>query len=157
MFRKFHEFLQREPDTATEDDLRNYLLHIKSLKKWEASTRNVAHCALMFFFTKTCPRDWPTLKHLRVKQELKLPTVLSIDEVNNAQYHLRAHGIGETKPTQVRSIMSRLWRRVDMPGLRGQCVTSPNGIRYKLDCARRPDANTHFERRMVRSAKKDCT
>jgi integrase/recombinase XerD len=35
MFRKFHEFLQREPDTATEDDLRNYLLHIKSLEKWE--------------------------------------------------------------------------------------------------------------------------
>jgi integrase/recombinase XerD len=80
MLRKFTEFLNRQPDTATEDDLRNYLLHIKNLRKW--STRNVAQCALKFFFSKTCPRDWPTLKHLRVKQELKLPTVLSIDEVH---------------------------------------------------------------------------
>jgi site-specific recombinase XerD len=81
MLRKFTEFLQREPDSATEDDLRNYLLHIKNQKLWSNSTINVAYCALKFFYSKTCPRDWPTLKKLKVQPELKLPTVLTIDEV----------------------------------------------------------------------------
>jgi integrase/recombinase XerD len=30
MLRKFTEFLKREPDSATEEDLRKYLLHIKN-------------------------------------------------------------------------------------------------------------------------------
>jgi site-specific recombinase XerD len=81
MLRKFTEFLQREPDTATEDDLRYYLLHIKNQKLWSNSTINVAYCSLKFFFAKTCPRDWPTLKKLKVQPELKLPTILTIDEV----------------------------------------------------------------------------
>ena len=40
--RKFSEFLKREPDTASEDDLRNYLLFIKNDLNWAASTINVA-------------------------------------------------------------------------------------------------------------------
>lgn len=81
MLRKFTEFLKREPDTATEDDLRNYLLFIKNQRLWSNSTINVAYCSLKFFFAKTCPRDWPTLKKLKVQPEQKLPTVLSIEEV----------------------------------------------------------------------------
>ena len=81
MLRKFFEFLQHEPDSATEDDLRNYLLHIRNEKQWSNSTINVAYCSLKFFFSKTCPRDWATLKKLKVQQELRLPTVLPIDEV----------------------------------------------------------------------------
>lgn len=81
MLRKFSEFLQRQPDAATEDDLRNYLLHIKNQKLWSNSTINVAYCALKFFFAKTCPKDWPTLKKLKVQPELKIPKILTIDEV----------------------------------------------------------------------------
>lgn len=81
MLRKFTEFLKREPDSATEDDLRNYLLYIKNQRQWSNSTINVAYCSLKFFFSKTCPRDWPTLKKLKVQPELKLPTVLTINEV----------------------------------------------------------------------------
>jgi integrase/recombinase XerD len=79
--RKFTEFLQREPDTATEEDLRKYLLFIKNQKNFDSSTINVAQCGLKSFFRLTCPRDWPTLRLLRVKRELKLPTVITIDEV----------------------------------------------------------------------------
>jgi integrase/recombinase XerD len=79
--RKFSEFLKREPDTATEDDLRKYLLYIKNDRQWSQSTLNVAYCGLKFFFSKTCPREWPTLKMLKVQQELKLPTILSVEEV----------------------------------------------------------------------------
>lgn len=80
--RRFTEFLRREPDTATEQDLRNYILYIKNELKWNASTINVAQCGLKNFFKFTCPRDWPTLKLLRVKTEAKIPVVLSIPEVH---------------------------------------------------------------------------
>jgi site-specific recombinase XerD len=79
--RKFTEFLQRQPDTATEEDLRKYLLFIKNERNFDSSSINVAQCGLKRFFKWTCPRDWPTLRLLRVKRELKLPTVITIDEV----------------------------------------------------------------------------
>jgi len=80
--RKFTEFLKKSPDTATEDDLRTYLLFVKNDLHWSASTLNVAYNGLKFFYRKTCSRDWPTLKKLKIQKEMKLPTVLSIDETN---------------------------------------------------------------------------
>jgi integrase/recombinase XerD len=79
--RKFSEFLGHSPDLTTEDQLRNYLLHLKE-KKRAASTINVAQQALKKFFRITCPRDWPVLKLARVKAEQKLPVVISVDEVH---------------------------------------------------------------------------
>lgn len=80
--RKFTEFIQKEPDSATEDDLRRYLLYIKNEKLFSPSSINVAQNGLKNFFRLTVPRDWPTLKFLRVQSELKLPTVLTIGEVH---------------------------------------------------------------------------
>jgi len=80
--RKFTEFLKHEPDSATEDELRNYLLYIKNDKQSSASSINVAQNGLKNFLKMTCPRDWPTLKFLRVKADQKLPTVLTIGEVH---------------------------------------------------------------------------
>jgi site-specific recombinase XerD len=80
--RRFTEFLQRDPDTATEEDLRRYLLFIKNELHWNASTLNVAQCGLKHFFKVTCPRDWRTLEFLRVKVEAKIPVVLSMPEVH---------------------------------------------------------------------------
>ncbi len=80
--RKFAEFLGHSPDLATEDQLRNYLLHLADSKKWAASTINVAQQALKQFFRITCPKDWPVLKLARVKTEQKLPVVISVDEVH---------------------------------------------------------------------------
>ncbi len=81
-FRKFSEFLGHSPDLATEDHLRNYLLHLKESKEWAGSTINVALQALKLFFRITCPKDWPILKLARVKSEQKLPVVISVDEVH---------------------------------------------------------------------------
>ena len=40
--RKFHEFLSKDPASATEDELRRYLLHIVDTKQWRPSKVNVA-------------------------------------------------------------------------------------------------------------------
>ncbi len=79
--RKFSEFLKRDPDSASEDDLRRYLLYIKNDAHWSSSTINVAQQALKRFFTLTCPQTWATLKLVRARGELKLPVVISISEV----------------------------------------------------------------------------
>lgn len=79
--RKFAEYINRSPDKATEADLRRYLLYIKNECNFTPSSMNVAYSAIKFFYSKTCPRNWRTLKNLRVQRELKLPTVISVDEV----------------------------------------------------------------------------
>ena len=80
--RKFAQWLRKSPDLATEHELRNYLLHIKNDQQWGANSLKVAYSGLKFFYSRTCPRDWSTLKNLRVGQERKLPAVLSIAEVD---------------------------------------------------------------------------
>jgi site-specific recombinase XerD len=79
--RKFTEFLGHTADAATEDQLRDYLLHLKDVDRKAASTINVAQQALKKFFSLTCPRDWRILTFARVKVDQKLPVVLAISEV----------------------------------------------------------------------------
>jgi site-specific recombinase XerD len=87
--RKFAQFCQLSPDKATENDLRRYLLFIKNQQHWEANSLKVAYSGLKFFYKNTCPRDWATLKNLRVPKSDKLPTVLSVPEVDQLMAAVR--------------------------------------------------------------------
>ena len=69
------------PDRLSEPQVRDYLLYLKNVRKQAASTLGIAYHAIKFFYTHTVPRDWPTLKRLRVPRERKLPAVLSVNEV----------------------------------------------------------------------------
>lgn len=80
--RKFAQWLGKSPDVAAENDLRKYLLFIKNDQQWEGNSLRVAYSGLKFFYSHTCPQDWPTLQKLRVPKQLKLPTVLTIPEVD---------------------------------------------------------------------------
>jgi integrase/recombinase XerD len=80
--RKFAQWLGKAPDQATENDLRRYLLFIKNDQQWEPNSLKVAYSGLKFFYGHTCPQEWPTLHKLRVPKQFKLPTVLSIPEVD---------------------------------------------------------------------------
>ncbi len=79
--RKLSEFLNLMPDVAVEDDLLRYILFAKNDKSWSSSSLNVAYNGIKFFYRVTCPRDWQTLRTLRLKHERKLPTVISTSEV----------------------------------------------------------------------------
>ena len=80
--RKFAQWLNKAPDSATENDLRRYLLFIKNDQQWEQNSLKVAYAGLKFFYGHTCPQEWSTLSKLRVSKQLKLPTVLTIPEVD---------------------------------------------------------------------------
>ena len=80
--RKFAQWLNKSPDLASENDLRRYLLYIKNDQQWEGNSLKVAYSGLKFFYSRTCPQEWPTLSKLRVPKQTKLPTVLTIPEVD---------------------------------------------------------------------------
>ena len=80
--RKFAQWLNKSPDQASENDLRRYLLFIKNDQQWEGNSLKVAYSGLKFFYCHTCPREWASLTKLRVPKQLKLPTVLTIPEVD---------------------------------------------------------------------------
>jgi integrase/recombinase XerD len=72
---------RKRPDRLSEEQVRSYLLYLKNDKKLAASSMGIAYNAIKFFYTRTAPRDWPTLQRLRVEKQEKLPDVLSVDEV----------------------------------------------------------------------------
>ena len=80
--RKFAQWLNKSPQIATENDLRRYLLFIKNDQQWAGNSLKVAYSGLKFFYCHTCPQEWATLTKLRVPKQLKLPTVLTIPEVD---------------------------------------------------------------------------
>ena len=91
--RKFAQWLNKSPDQASENDLRRYLLFIKNDQQWEGNSLKVAYSGLKFFYCHTCPREWPTLTKLRVPKQLKLPTVLTIPEVDQLIETIRKPGL----------------------------------------------------------------
>jgi site-specific recombinase XerD len=56
--------------------------HVHNCQQWEGNSLKVAYSGLKFFYAHTCPREWPTLTKLRVPKQVKLPTVLTVPEVD---------------------------------------------------------------------------
>ena len=79
--RKISEHYNKIPDQITEDEIRDYFLYLKNVKKYGRSASTLAMCGLKFFYDFTLKRDWPTLTLVRAPHEHKLPVVLSQSEV----------------------------------------------------------------------------
>jgi site-specific recombinase XerD len=71
----------QSPDRITEEQLRQYFLHLTLEKKVARATATIALCGLKFFFQNTLQRTWTSLKLLRPPKSKKLPVVLSREEV----------------------------------------------------------------------------
>jgi integrase len=79
--RRFAAHFHRPPDQISEQEFREYLLYLKNRRHYSAGSLRVAASAILFFFTHTVPRDWPTFETLSIPRPKTLPDVLSIDEV----------------------------------------------------------------------------
>jgi integrase/recombinase XerD len=80
--KKFSVHFNMSPDKINEDDLRRYMLYLTNDLELEPNSLKVTHSAVKFFYRNTCVRDWPTLNNLKVQNQLKLPTVLSLVETH---------------------------------------------------------------------------
>jgi integrase/recombinase XerD len=89
--RQLADHFHTPPDRLSEQQLREYFLHLKNDRQFASGSLVVAYSAIKFFYSHTTPRDWPTLKRLRVRKEKRLPDVLSIDEVRRLIATFRTH------------------------------------------------------------------
>src|SRR5262249_2546886 len=78
---KFADHYHKPPDRLSEQEFREYLLYLKNERHLSPSSLKTAASGILFFFTHTVPRDWPTFKTLSIPRPQSLPDVLSIDEV----------------------------------------------------------------------------
>jgi len=69
------------PDRLTEEQVRDYLLHLTTVRKVSRSTHTIALCGIKFFYQHTLGREWKVLEVARPRAEKKLPAVLSHEEV----------------------------------------------------------------------------
>jgi site-specific recombinase XerD len=79
--RQLADHFHTPPDRITEPQLRDYLLHLKNDRRFASASLIVACCGIKFFYSHTSPRDWATLRQLRVRRDKTLPDVLSVAEV----------------------------------------------------------------------------
>ena len=79
--RQLADHFHTPPDRLSEQQVRDYLLHLKNDRKFASASLVIAYSGIKFFYSHTAPRDWPTLQRLRVPKEKTLPDVLSVDEV----------------------------------------------------------------------------
>jgi integrase/recombinase XerD len=79
--RQLADHFHTPPDRLSEQQVRDYFLHLKNDRNFASASLGIAYSGIKFFYSHTTPRDWPTLRRLRVRREKQLPDVLSVDEV----------------------------------------------------------------------------
>ena len=79
--RQLAQHFKKSPDLVTEEELRQYFLYIKNVKKYARATTTIALCGIKFFFEKTLGKQWTTFELIRPPREKKLPTILSTQGV----------------------------------------------------------------------------
>ena len=87
--RQLAAYFNKPPDQINEEELRQYFLYLKNVKKASRSTITLALCGIKFFYERTLQRQWATLALVRPPREKKLPVVLSVDEVRQILSRVR--------------------------------------------------------------------
>ena len=79
--RQLAEHYMRSPGEIGEEQIRQYFLYLKNVKKWARPTCTTAICGIKFFWEQTLGRDWTTVGLIRPPREKKVPVVLSHEEI----------------------------------------------------------------------------
>ena len=79
--RSLAKHFQKSPDLVSEEELRQYFLHLTLERRLARPTVTSALCGIKFFFQNTLQRDWTAFKLLRPPKQKKLPVVRSREEV----------------------------------------------------------------------------
>ncbi len=88
--RGFQAFVRsRPPESLTTTDVKEYLTWLAVKKKVSASTQNQAFNSLLFFFRHALGREFGKVDGVvRAKRRLRIPTVLSREEIEVVLAHL---------------------------------------------------------------------
>jgi site-specific recombinase XerD len=79
-----------DPASLTESRLRDYFLHVKTVKLWRPKTvRQAAACARLFFVGQLGHEDWRVFSQIRARDQDRLPAVLTREQVTQLLCHIR--------------------------------------------------------------------
>jgi site-specific recombinase XerD len=87
--RQLGEHFETPLETITDQQLREYFLHVMTVKKWSRPGCTIALCAIRILFERTLRRDWASMKFVRPAREEKLPVILSVEEVRKVLGQVR--------------------------------------------------------------------
>ena len=79
--RQLAEHYHKSPDLISEEELRQYFLHLKNVKHYSRNTMTIAICGIRFCYKQTLNRNWNIFGIVRPAPEKKLPVILSRAEV----------------------------------------------------------------------------
>lgn len=79
--RQLEDYCHKSADKVTENEIRQYFLYNKNVRKWSRSASTISICGIKFLFEKTLHVEWNIFDLIRPKREYKLPSILSIKEV----------------------------------------------------------------------------
>jgi len=87
--RQLAEHYAQSPDALSDQQVRDYFLYLKQTKHFARGSMSIAFSGIRFFYDKTCPKDFPSLKLIRVPHEKSIPVVLSRTEVGKVLASVR--------------------------------------------------------------------
>ena len=73
--RQLAQHYHKSPDLISEEELRQYFLYIKNVKKYSRATSTIALFGIKFFVQWTMGRQWTLFELVRAPREKKLPTI----------------------------------------------------------------------------------
>jgi len=74
---------RRSPDQLSEEDIRQFFLHLINGKRVASGTLRIYRYGIKFFYETTLKRTWPLFELIQPKQRKKLPVVLTPAEVRS--------------------------------------------------------------------------
>jgi site-specific recombinase XerD len=125
---------RRSPAEITEEELRQYFLHLANEKKVARATATIALCGIRFFFEHTLGRSWTTLRFVRPVREKKLRVILSREEVRRI--------LGEVRIAVYRACLTTIYgcglrllegARLESPtSIASRCVSTSTGRESRI-------------------------
>lgn len=79
----FLKFYEKPATELGENEIRAFLIHLLEKKKLSSGTVNIYNCALKFFYENTLEREWNEKNLPRLKENKRLPAILSHQEVQS--------------------------------------------------------------------------
>lgn len=81
----------KSPDLLREQDVKNYFLHLRNVKKSSNGSMRIAIAGIKFFYWNVLEMGeyWDFFNFIRPARESKLPAVMSVEEVRKFIQHVR--------------------------------------------------------------------
>jgi len=87
--KKFLEYFSKNPESITENEIKDYFLYLKYTKKLSGSASAQAISGIKFMFEKTLDMKFNVFGIVKNPRGKKLPVILTLEEVRDVLKHIR--------------------------------------------------------------------